>query len=98
LGVDVILFFGAARLRFDDPLEVAQLHGGCGAWGVIFIGLFASKNYVLEVYGGVTNRPYGLFMGGGGKLLVAQIIEVLVILGWVEGKPTKPHQESVERA
>jgi Amt family ammonium transporter len=23
----------AARLRFDDPLEAAQLHGGCGAWG-----------------------------------------------------------------
>ncbi|CAM6042014.1 unnamed protein product [Sphagnum compactum] len=73
----------AARLRFDDPLEAAQLHGGCGAWGVIFTGLFASKNYVLEVYGGAADRPYGLFMGGGGKLLAAQIIEVLVIAGWV---------------
>jgi Amt family ammonium transporter len=73
----------AARLHYDDPLEAAQLHGGCGAWGVIFTGLFASKNYVLEVYGGAADRPYGLFMGGGGKLLAAQIIEVLVIAGWV---------------
>jgi len=73
----------AARLKFDDPLEAAQLHGGCGAWGLFFVGLFAEKNYVLEVYGGKHDRPYGLFMGGGGRLLAAQIIEILVIFGWV---------------
>jgi Amt family ammonium transporter len=64
-------------------LEAAQLHGGCGAWGVIFTSLFASKNYVLEVYGRATDRPYGVFMGGGGKLLAVHIIEVLVIADWV---------------
>jgi Amt family ammonium transporter len=69
-------------LKFDDPLEAAQLHGGCGAWGLLFVGLFAEKNYVLEIYGG-GDRPYGLFMGGGGKLLAAQIVEILVIAGWV---------------
>lgn len=69
------------KLHFDDPLEAAQLHGGCGAWGVLFVGLFADKNYVGEIYGG--GRPYGLFMGGGGKLLAAQLIEILVITGWV---------------
>jgi Amt family ammonium transporter len=72
----------AARLRFDDPLEATQLHGGCGAWGLLFVGLFADKNYVQEVYGG-GDRPYGLFMGGGGKLLGAQIVEILVIAGFV---------------
>jgi Amt family ammonium transporter len=81
LGVDVILFFGGARLHFDDPSEAAHLHGGCGAWGVIFTCLFGSKNYVLEVYGRAVNIPYGLFMGGGGKLLAAQIIKVMVIVG-----------------
>lgn len=73
----------AARLHFDDPLEAAQLHGGCGAWGLFFVGLFAEKNYVLESYGGKPDRPYGLFMGGGGRLLAAQLIEILVIFGWV---------------
>ncbi|GJN27072.1 hypothetical protein PR202_gb15058 [Eleusine coracana subsp. coracana] len=71
----------AARLKFDDPLEAAQLHGGCGAWGVIFTGLFARKKYVEEIY--APGRPYGLFMGGGGKLFAAQIIQILVIAGWV---------------
>jgi Amt family ammonium transporter len=70
-------------LHFDDPLEAAQLHGGCGAWGLFFVGLFAEKHYVLEIYGGDGNRPHGLFMGGGGKLLGAQIIEILAIFGWV---------------
>ena len=36
-----------------------------------------------EVYPNKAGRPYGLFMGGGGKLLAAQIIEILVISGWV---------------
>ncbi|EYU39773.1 hypothetical protein ABFS82_06G174200 [Erythranthe guttata] len=73
----------AERLKYDDPLEAAQLHGGCGAWGVLFTGLFATKDYVNEVYPGRPDRPYGLFMGGGGRLLAAQIVEVLVIIGWV---------------
>lgn len=73
----------AALAKYDDPLEAAQLHGGCGAWGVLFTGLFATKRYVNEVYTGKPDRPYGLFMGGGGKLLAAQIIQIIVIFGWV---------------
>lgn len=71
----------AEKFKYDDPLEAAQLHGGCGSWGLLFTGLFAKKQYVHEVY--ATGRPYGLFMGGGGKLLAAQIIQILVIFGWV---------------
>ncbi|XP_071702459.1 ammonium transporter 1 member 2-like [Rutidosis leptorrhynchoides] len=71
----------AEKLKYDDPLEAAQLHGGCGAWGLLFTGLFASKQYVHEVY--AKGRPYGLLMGGGGKLLAAQVIQILVIFGWV---------------
>ncbi|TYH50288.1 hypothetical protein ES332_D10G195300v1 [Gossypium tomentosum] len=72
----------AEKVKFDDPLEAAQLHGGCGAWGIIFTALFASEKYVRELY---PSRPvrYGLFMGGGGRLLAAHIIQILVIVGWV---------------
>ena len=51
--------------------------------GVLFTGLFATTSYVNEVYPGQPGRPYGLFMGGGGKLLAAQIVQILVVSGWV---------------
>lgn len=73
----------AEMVQYDDPLEAAQLHGGCGAWGLIFVGLFAKEKYLNEVYGAAPGRPYGLFMGGGGKLLGAQLVQILVIAGWV---------------
>ncbi|KAI3964534.1 hypothetical protein MKW92_053542 [Papaver armeniacum] len=74
----------AERFKYDDPLEAAQLHGGCGTWGIIFTALFAKKEYVAQIYnGGLDGRPYGLFMGGGGKLLAAHIVQILVIAGWV---------------
>ncbi|KAG4983561.1 hypothetical protein JHK87_028310 [Glycine soja] len=71
----------AAKVEYDDPLEAAQLHGGCGAWGVFFTGLFAKKEYVEEIYRG--GRPFGALMGGGGRLLAAQVIQILVVCGWV---------------
>ncbi|XP_071701368.1 ammonium transporter 1 member 2-like [Rutidosis leptorrhynchoides] len=71
----------AEKYKYDDPLEAAQLHGGCGAWGLLFTGLFAHKQYVHQIF--EPGRPYGLFMGGGGKLLGAQIVQILVIIGWV---------------
>ncbi|KAL0836718.1 hypothetical protein Bca101_088608 [Brassica carinata] len=85
--VAALVLIGCNRLaemvQYDDPLEAAQLHGGCGAWGLIFVGLFAKEKYVNEVYGATPGRPYGLFMGGGGKLLGAQFVQILVIAGWV---------------
>jgi Amt family ammonium transporter len=71
----------AGRFKYDDPLEAAQLHGGCGAWGIIFTALFAKKKYVEQIYG--VGRPYGLFMGGGGRLLAAHVVQILVIAGFV---------------
>ncbi|RZC53728.1 hypothetical protein C5167_012575 [Papaver somniferum] len=74
----------AEKFKYDDPLEAAQLHGGCGTWGIIFTALFAKNEYVAQIYnGGVVGRPYGLFMGGGGKLLAAHLVQILVIAGWV---------------
>jgi ammonium transporter, Amt family len=71
------------KYEFDDPLEAAQLHGGCGAWGILFTSLFAKKEFVMEVVGERPGRPHGLFMGGGGKLFAAHIVAILVNIGWV---------------
>ncbi|GAB2214792.1 hypothetical protein Droror1_Dr00019155 [Drosera rotundifolia] len=82
IGLNIL----ALRLKFDDPLEAAQLHGGCGAWGLIFTGLFANEEFIVQVYdsgeSGVS-RPYGLLLGGGWTLLGSQVVEILSIVVWV---------------
>ena len=47
------------------------IHGMCGVFGVVFVGLFATEDYVLQAYGR-DSSPYGLFYGGGGELLACQ--------------------------
>ena len=32
------------KLKIDDPLEAAPMHGACGAFGVFWVGLMARKN------------------------------------------------------
>ena len=32
------------RLRIHDPLEGVAIHGACGFWGVIAVGLFDIDN------------------------------------------------------
>ncbi|ESW18753.1 hypothetical protein PHAVU_006G067500 [Phaseolus vulgaris] len=82
IGLNIV----ALKLNYDDPLEAAQLHGGCGTWGLLFTGLFAKEEFVIQVYNsgeiGVS-RPYGLLLGGGWGLIGAQVIEILTIFGWV---------------
>ena len=59
LGVDLI-----EQLRIDDPIGAVAVHGVCGIWGTWAVGLFATGQY----YG-----VEGLFWGGGGKQLWAQV-------------------------
>ncbi|KAI9078422.1 hypothetical protein K1719_039641 [Acacia pycnantha] len=62
----------AVRVGYDDPLEAAQLHEGCG---LLFTGLLAKKEYVEEEYGG--GRRHGLLMGGGER----QVVGIVVVCG-----------------
>ncbi|OIW10705.1 hypothetical protein TanjilG_16077 [Lupinus angustifolius] len=82
IGLNIV----ALKMNYDDPLEAAQLHGGCGTWGLLFTGLFAKQEFVIQTYNsgelGVS-RPYGLLLGGGWELIGAQVVEILVIFAWV---------------
>lgn len=72
--------------KVDDPVEAIAIHGFGGMWGVVATGLFATQDFVLECYGQLADgslRQYGWWVGGNGKLLGAQIVWVLVIIGWV---------------
>lgn len=56
------------KLEIDDPVEATQVHGFCGLWGCLALGLFHTEK--------------GLFYGGGGKLLGANALGCLCIAVW----------------
>ena len=76
LGVEALEWF-----RIDDPIGAVPVHGFCGIWGTLSLGLFACGRYGAT--GPITAdnaAPLkGLFYGGGTQLLVAQAIGSAVV-------------------
>lgn len=56
------------RIRIDDPVGAISVHGVCGAWGTLAVGLFA--------------KDVGLFAGGGAGQLITQATGVAVAFAW----------------
>ncbi|MBN2296310.1 MAG: ammonium transporter [Pirellulales bacterium] len=56
------------RIHVDDPVGAVSVHGVCGAWGTLAIGLFATD--------------VGLFNGGGTTQLVTQATGVGAAFLW----------------
>jgi Amt family ammonium transporter len=77
LVVFAVIFFD--RIRIDDPVGASSVHGLCGAWGTIAVGLFSELD--AEESGGLLKE--GLFYGGGADQLVAQVVGVLAIGAFV---------------
>jgi Amt family ammonium transporter len=78
LGVDLLEY-----LRIDDPIGAVPVHGMCGIWGTLSLGLFASGQFgATGPLGPDNSAPLaGLFYGGGTTLLVAQMIGSAAIVG-----------------
>jgi Amt family ammonium transporter len=58
-------------LKIDDPVGAVSVHGVCGAWGTLAVGIFAVDG--------------GLFYGGGLVLFGVQAIGVLAAFAWAFG-------------
>jgi Amt family ammonium transporter len=71
LGVELLEW-----LRIDDPIGAWPVHGLCGIWGTLSLGLFASGQFgATGPISPDNSAPLkGLFYGGGTQVLVAQII------------------------
>jgi Amt family ammonium transporter len=81
-GVLVVLaveFFDKV-LHIDDPVGAVSVHGICGLFGTLMVGLFAQAKYASAAGLGEIN---GLFYGGGFRLLGVQALGGLSVFVWV---------------
>jgi Amt family ammonium transporter len=72
LGIDFIEW-----LRVDDPVGAVAVHGICGIWGTLSIGLLATGEFGVPGQTGAdlsTGTVTGLFYGGGVDQLKSQVI------------------------
>jgi Amt family ammonium transporter len=76
LGVEFLEY-----MRIDDPIGAVPVHGFCGIWGTLSLGLFACGRYGASGATGPDNSAAlkGLFYGGGTQVLKAQVIGSAVI-------------------
>ena len=63
------------KLQVDDPVGAISVHGLCGIWGTIAVGLFG-----LQSLGAPGD---GLFFGGGLQMLWVQILGTIACVGFV---------------
>ncbi len=66
------VLFLERTMKVDDPVGAISVHGTCGAWGVLSLGLFADGTYG-DGFNGVPGAVRGLLYGDPSQL-VAQII------------------------
>jgi Amt family ammonium transporter len=68
-------------LRIDDPIGAVPVHGMCGIWGTLSLGLFASGEFgATGPYGADNSAPVtGLFYGGGWGVFEAQALGTFTI-------------------
>jgi Amt family ammonium transporter len=78
--VSALVYLGAAslllRLRIDDPLEAVALHGACGVWGCLAVGIFSTRQNIATAYG------YDNDAMVRGEQFGVQLVGVLAIIAW----------------
>jgi Amt family ammonium transporter len=85
--VCVSVFFVERTLKVDDPVGAVSVHGTCGAWGVVALGLFADGTYG-DGWGGVPGTVKGLLYGDASQFIaqcIGPIVNIVFIfsISWV---------------
>ena len=79
-GILVVLAANAIeKTKTDDPVSAVAVHGICGAFGTLCVGLFASPAWAA---GTDANPKVGLLYGGGIEQLLIQAIGVGAVFVW----------------
>lgn len=80
IGGIIVVFgvLGFERVRVDDPVGAVSVHGICGIWGTLAVGLFARYDDAF-----LGRESAGLFYGGGLDQLAMQALMIVIIIAWV---------------
>ena len=65
------------KLKIDDPVGAFAVHGACGIWGTLAIGLFAKYDDAF-----LGRDDAGLFYGGGLDQIAMQAVLVIIVAVW----------------
>ena len=64
------------KMQVDDPVDAFAVHGACGLWGVLAVGIFSTQSNIALAYGGKDCSNLGL-------VFASQLVGALAIIGWV---------------
>jgi len=76
------VYYGSAemllKLKIDDPLNAFPVHGMCGVWGCLAVGIFAQHRNIARAYG-VEDKSHAV---SSGEQLAVQLGGIAAIVGW----------------
>jgi Amt family ammonium transporter len=78
------VFFVERKLKIDDPVGAISVHGVCGIFGVLAVGIFSNGSYGAGWNGSSSEGIEGIIKGDWGQL-GAQALAVGVILTVIFG-------------
>ena len=89
--IGAFVYYGASKLmlklQIDDPLDAFAVHGACGFWGVLAVGVFGHPDYVRFGWDGengdVAGEAHTGFLYGGSTLFAAQLVALIIEFAWV---------------
>ena len=64
-------------MKVDDPVGAISVHGVCGVWGTLAVGLFSAGPGSLYEEG--AGPATGLFLGGGFTQVIPQVVGILSV-------------------
>ncbi len=83
----VMVFFSCLlferKFKIDDPVGAISVHGICGAWGTLAVGLFGQHSIDVQYWSEETAIKDGLFFGGGFHQLGVQAAGVFSVFAFV---------------
>lgn len=76
------ILFVETKLKIDDPVGAISVHGICGAWGTLSIGLFGQHAIDAQFWDEADAIQNGLFYGGGVHQLLIQLLGVAAVFAF----------------